>query len=168
MRLSIYVTTIMLVLRDDLKALYIIVFASGFTIAMNKFYEAEKTEFFSRHRNQDLRYDPHTKHTCALPTRHNPFANILISDYALNPNRKEGCDITKPRMKRLSEKMYRHNLYKDVDDIWSRKTTSRNFYQTPIQSIPNRQGDFAMWLYGQKGRRTCKEGNGISCIKNQF
>ena len=168
MRFSIYATVVMLIIRNDLKPLYIAVFAAGFTIAMNIFYDSEKTEFYTRHKTQDLKYDPRTKKSCALPTKNNPFANILVSDYALNPTRKPGCDITKPTMKRMTEKMYKHNLYKDVDDIWSRKTSSRIFYQTPIQSIPNDQGDFAKWLYGQGGRRTCKEGNGVSCIKNQL
>jgi hypothetical protein len=168
MRFSIYATVAMLVLRNDLRVLYIVLASAGFTIAMNMYYESEKLESYTRHKSQDLIVDPYTKKACALPTKNNPFANILVSDYVLNPTRKPGCDITKPKMRRLTEKMFRNNLYKDVDDIWGRKTTSRNFYQTPIQSIPNDQGDFAKWLYGQGGRRSCKEGNGVSCIRNQF
>jgi hypothetical protein len=168
MRFSIYATITMLVLRNDLKVLYVALLSVGFTVAMNTFYESEKMEFYTKHRTQDLMVDPHTKKACALPTKNNPFANILVSDFAINPTRKPGCDITKPRMKRMTENLFRHNLYKDIDDIWGRKTTSRNFYQTPIQTIPNQQGDFATWLYGQGGRRSCKEGDGVSCMRNQF
>ena len=168
LRFSIYFALLMLLVREDPKSLYLILFVGGFTWAMNLFYEAQRRELYTRHKTQDLQYDPRTKKACALPTKNNPFANILVSDYALNPMRKPGCNITKPRVKRMTEKMFRHNLYRDVDDIWGRRSSSRNFYQTPIQTIPNRQGEFASWLYGLGGRRTCKQGNGVSCMRNQL
>ena len=36
----------------------------------------------------------------------------------------------------------------------------------PVTTIPNKQVEFAKWLY--MGPRTCKEGNGDRCVANQM
>ena len=166
MRFAIYFTILLLVTQNNAKVIYIAVFVAIFTLALYHFYEREKDEFKEKHKAFNLHYDKVKKEACVMPTKNNPFANILVSDYALNPSRKPGCNITKPAVKKKAEEMFGHNLYSDVDDIWSRNTSSRNFYQTPIQSIPNKQNEFAKWLYGHG--KTCKEGNGKSCIRNQM
>ena len=58
------------------------------------------------------------------------------------------------------------NLYKDVSDIFSKNNSQRQFYTTPVTTIPNDQGSFADWLY--KTPPTCKENNGNQCVANNF
>jgi hypothetical protein len=166
MRFVLYFTLLLLVVQGDPRVLYIPVFFGLFTLGMYSFYDKDKREFYSRHSNHNLKYDKRRKEACSLPTKNNPFGNILVSDYQENPRRPPGCRITKTKMKSKVEKLFGHNLYRDIDDIWHRNSSSRNFYQTPIQTIPNKQTEFAEWLYGRN--RTCKQGSGEQCIKNQM
>jgi hypothetical protein len=49
-----------------------------------------------------------------------------------------------------------------VDDLFNRNTSQRQFYTTPVTTIPNDQTGFARWLY--KLPETCKE-NQSNCLK---
>jgi len=166
MRFSLYFAILLLVTQNSPKVMYIPVFVSLFTFGLYKMYENERNEFYSRQMAQNMRYDENKKESCVLPSKNNPFTNILVSDYVLNPTRKPGCKITKPSVKKMAEDEFSRTLYMDVDDIWSTNSSSRMFYQTPIQTIPNDQGKFAQWLYGRS--RSCKECNGDRCLMNQM
>jgi hypothetical protein len=61
--------------------------------------------------DHNLRFDRRKQEVCTLPTKNNPFANILATDYGDNPHRKPGCDITRRKAKRMTESMFNHNLY---------------------------------------------------------
>ena len=52
----------------------------------------------------------------------------------------------------------------DIDDIYSKYNSQRQFYTMPNTSIPNKQKEFALWLYNRGP--TCKEGNGYQCFAN--
>ena len=97
---------------------------------------------------------------CTRPSKDNPFMNVLISDYTVNPRRAAACAL--PEVYPDVDKAYRENLFADVDDVYQRETSKRAFYTMPATSIPNDQGSFARWLYGVEGK-TCKEGNGQRC-----
>ncbi len=96
-----------------------------------------------------------SKQNCVAPTKNNPFMNVLMNDYLENPNRQEACDINDETVKQGIEENFNNNLYKDIDDIFDRMNSQRQFYTTPSTTIPNKQDDFANWLY--KTPATCKE-----------
>ena len=50
----------------------------------------------------------------------------------------------------------------DVNDIFGKNNSQRQFYTVPGNQVPNDQGSFAQWLYGTP--KTCKEGNSIACL----
>lgn len=99
------------------------------------------------------------------PTKDNPFMNILLTDYKNNPNRESLNK--KPNnnlnIKKLIDKKFSKNLYKDFSDVFEKQNSQRQYYTTPITTIPNKQKQFANWLYDIGP--TCKEGNGEKCIK---
>ena len=64
------------------------------------------------------------------------------------------------------ERNFEHNVYRDVDDVFDRRSSSRQFFTTPNTTIPNDQSGFAKWLY-ERGP-TCKDGDGDVCSTNQF
>jgi hypothetical protein len=165
-RFSVYFTVLIVVVKRDFRYVYMVLFAAIFTLTLYTIYERDRKEMYSKDDKAGTRYNKHTKTACTLPSKNNPFANILVSDYKYNPNRKPGCDISKPKIKKRVNTFFNHNLYRDVDDIWHRKSSSRNFYQMPIQTIPNQQTEFAQWLYGRG--RTCKQGAGAQCQQNQM
>jgi hypothetical protein len=164
LRFSIYFALILFLAQRQAGVVFVPIFVAIFTYALFAFYDSNaksETEFL---RAMNLtKSGPKNKDTCVLPTPDNPMGNILISDYVLHPDRPQACSITTMKIKRQAEKIM-NSLYKDVDDIWSAKTSTRNFYQTPIQTIPNKQTEFAEWLY--KSGKTCKEGNGGKCLLN--
>jgi hypothetical protein len=103
---------------------------------------------------------------CVTPTVDNPFMNVALSDYTTMPNR-DVCDdvLDNPIIKEQMEKSFNHGLYQDVGDVWGKNNGQRQFYTMPNTSIPNKQKDFALWLYNRGP--TCKEGNGYQCFANR-
>ena len=102
---------------------------------------------------------------CVTPTVNNPFMNVAISDYKSMPNR-EVCDdmLDDPYIKHDINAKFNNGLYQDVGDVWGKNNSQRQFYTMPNTSIPNKQKDFAQWLYNRGP--TCKEGNGYQCFAN--
>jgi hypothetical protein len=79
--------------------------------------------------------------------------NIVFSDYLDAANVPEPCnsDQTKDDAKYL----YNSTVYRNIEDVYERQNSQRLFYTLPITTIPNKQGDFADWLY--KTGPQCKE-----------
>jgi hypothetical protein len=99
---------------------------------------------------------------CTRPTLDNPFMNVTMKDY-LNVDEKTqqivdrpaACDTTDENVKRSMDEMFNHNLFKDVNDVFGKMNSQRQFYTMPNTKIPNAQDDFAKWLYANP--KTCKE-----------
>ena len=96
---------------------------------------------------------------CTLPTLDNPFMNVTMKDMLnidpKNPGRPKACDTTNPEFKKKMDEMFNHNLFKDVNDVFGKMNSQRQFYTMPNTTIPNAQDDFAKWLY--LNPKTCKE-----------
>lgn len=98
-----------------------------------------------------------TKKTCTKPTIDNPFMNVTMKDY-LNIDEKgrpEACDISDPEIKKSMDEFFNNNLFKDVNDVFGKMNSQRQFYTMPSTTIPNAQDEFARWLY--LNPKTCKE-----------
>jgi hypothetical protein len=102
------------------------------------------------------------KAVCTQPTLDNPFMNVTMKDY-LNIDEKTqqmvdrpaACDTTDKNVKQSMDEMFNHNLFKDVNDVFGKMNSQRQFYTMPNTTIPNAQDDFAKWLYANP--KTCKE-----------
>jgi len=57
---------------------------------------------------------------------------------------------------------FNHELFRDVDELWEKKNSQRQFYTVPNTSVPNNQVEFAHWLYS--GIPNCKE-DGTACLR---
>jgi len=99
---------------------------------------------------------------CQTPTRGNPFMNVTVADLMDRPDRPPACVATDKTIKEEIDENYNYNLFKDVDDVFDRGYSQRQFYTTPSTTIPNEQTTFANWLY--KLPETCKE-NQSNCLK---
>ena len=96
---------------------------------------------------------------CIYPKENNPFMNVLMNEYVENPQRNEACDVDDVQVKNLINDKYYKDAYREIDDVFDKKSSFRNFYTMPNTTIPNNQEDYANWLYGIK-EKTHKEGNG--------
>ncbi len=84
-------------------------------------------------------------------TSSNPMMNLNIMDY----NNKKNIEIDQNITNEEINKNLNGNLFDDLTDSSNKNMFERNFYTTPINTIPNNQTEFAKWLY-DKGP-TCKE-----------
>ncbi len=77
--------------------------------------------------------------------------NVTLEDLMSNQTRPAACSIMNDNI----HKKINDNLYYDTDDVFDRNPTNRQFYTTPITTIPNDQTTFAKWLNDIPA--TCKE-----------
>ena len=99
-------------------------------------------------------------------TPNNPLANILLTEYGTGQGRKPTIDINNPKsIQKMNDNLYKNN-FKDVNDIYNRNNSQRQFIRPPIQSIPNDRDTFMKWCYRRPV--TCKEGNGAQCVANNY
>ena len=101
------------------------------------------------------------------PSSDNPFMNVMPDSYIKTPNciaQVEDDQISYNEVQTDVNDKFNEGLFRDVSDIYGRTNSQRQFYTMPNTSIPNDQEQFADWLY--KTPPTCKEGDGLSCEKN--
>ena len=174
LRLSIYFAIIMYVLdQTNSKMFYIPFVVAIFTYILSQKYQ----ETFIGQINTDLMNDINHKNdendhndliskfskNCNIPTKENPFMNPLLTDLNTEYFEKEACDSYNNKgIQREIEKNFTNDLIRDVNDIFGKENSQRQFYTIPKHD----QGSFARWLYATPP--TCKEGNGLQCAANQL
>lgn len=159
-RFSIYLFFIFILFADDIEwsLIPILILVLGvFLSRVNRF-----ESFYSIGKTQNLKKNLKNKNSCRRPNRNNPFMNVIMSDYTEDPNRPEACDVTRDDIQNEITKNFSNNLYKNSDDIFNNKSSERQFYTTASTTIPNKQKEFAEWLYGDNDN--CKINND-KCLK---
>ena len=96
-------------------------------------------------------------------THQNPVNNVLQQDYK-DDNEKIMDLLEDKKLQNRIKKALDHKLYRDESDIFDNQHSQRTFYTMPVTTIPNKQKDFANFLY--QTPKTCKEGNGARCFGN--
>ena len=167
MRLSIYFSLIVLLLKKDTKILFVVIFMGILTYFLYTINDKNDTTEKMFLNDKNLYRDKHSKQVCYKPTHDNPFGNVLQSDYSHNPERAPACNITRKDVKRKVNNLFEEGLYKDVGDIFSSMSSQRQFVTNPSTTIPNDQNAFAQFLYGDVNK-TCKDGNGARCFANVY
>lgn len=165
-RLSLYISIILFYYNADYG--YISIFLATLLITyfvwvnrpLEKEYEETKETKTSEPNIEKLENE--TTLGCTKPTLDNPFMNVTMKDF-LNIDENTGnvvdrppaCDITDPEVKKEIDGNFNNNLFRDVNDIFGKMNSQRQFYTMPSTTIPNAQGEFAKWLY--LNPKTCKE-----------
>ena len=100
--------------------------------------------------------------TCTKPSIDNPFMNVTMGDYLnIDPetnsiiDRPEACNTSDTEIKKRTDEFFNNNLFKDVNDVFGKVNSQRQFYTMPSTTIPNKRDEFAKWLY--LNPKTCKE-----------
>ena len=159
-RFSIYASILMFLYNRNMNSFFFALITMTIIFLLS---HANKQEIDIEPFQKMVELEEETK--CVEPTKDNPFMNVLLTDYEENPNRAEACSTyNSPKTEKKMMSEFDYNLYKDVSNIFNRNNSQRQFYTNPATSIPNRQGDFANWLYNRP--KTCKEGSGNQCIAN--
>lgn len=172
-RMFIYMGIIMLIVFHN----YLLTFIPivGLAIIFMLFYNDKElhrinVEKFDMQIKQELGLKPEIPlkiddvgNICQRPTPNNPFMNVLISDYTDNPNRPPPCSQADDDVKEETKKYFDYNLYKDVEDVWDKSNSQRQYVTLPGQTIPNDRDSFQKWLY--KSTKVCKDGDQDYCLE---
>jgi hypothetical protein len=57
-------------------------------------------------------------------------------------------------------------LFGDLGENFEFDQSMRSFYSTPSTQIPNDQGAYANYLYGDMP--SCRDGDGMACVKDNY
>ena len=105
--------------------------------------------------------------TCTSPTVDNPFMNVTMKDY-MNfdsdgsiVDRPPACDSSSPDVKAQIDSNFNNNLFRDVQDVFGKSSSQRQFFTMPWTTVPNKMDEFARWCYLSPA--TCKE-NSDNCL----
>lgn len=146
-RFAIYFAVLLFIYSMNYNVFYIPILTMVFTYIVYQPVENYQEK------NEDQKED------CVKPTLNNPFMNVMLTDYVDNPTRGPACENVEEQIKEGFE----YNLYKDVDDVWERNNSQRQFYTNPATTIPNDVESFANWCY--KVPYSCKSGDMEACLK---
>ena len=90
--------------------------------------------------------------------------NLSVADISLNPEHPQACDVDNSQVRKTVAKNFYSRVYRDVNDIYGKDASERQFYTMPCTKVANDQTDFANWLYNRGG--SCKDGNAEQCWRN--
>lgn len=100
------------------------------------------------------------------PTENNPFMNVMPIDYDATPIYKDYPryeNAIDPSKKQLEirdsvETNFENKLWQNEESrLFERLNSQRQFISQPVGSVPNKQDEFAAWLYGNQ--YVCKQGS---------
>ena len=158
-RFAVYFSIIVFVVKREANVFFFAIFVALLTIVI---YKQEQSVSKNKGRvleKLNLGTSPTQKH-CVIPTKDNPFMNVLFTDYADFPNRPAACNPMSNKAQTAIRKKYDLGTVRNVDDVFGKNSGERQFYTTAITTIPNDQTGFANWLYSSAP--TCKE-RSMSC-----
>ena len=87
---------------------------------------------------------------CTPPIKKNPYMNPLMYE---SRQKAPACPIENKKIAKKADQIFQQTMFKDVDDVWNRRTNSRQFYTMPSTTFPNNQKAFAKALYGNSVSR---------------
>ena len=169
LRLSIYYACIIYLLdKSRINIFYIPFIVAVLSYVIHKKFKGTHIDNVKNQlmNNEGYELIDELKDNCRIPTKDNPFMNPQLTDYNTKNDNLSSCtSYNNKGVQRVIEQEFNEDLYRDVNDIFGKNNSQRQFYSVPGNTIPNDQGSFAKWLY--QTPPTCKEGNGLQCAANQ-
>jgi hypothetical protein len=143
----------------------------------NKGVDKKKEKIVENFSSVNPKYYDIMKPNFTSPTENNPAMNVLLTEIADDPNRKQAAPSFNKEVEKLMNKKTQQfvssefndpnidqRLFRDLGDAFEFDQSMRSFYATPNTKIPNDQTAFADFLYGEM--ISCKEGNGLACTRD--
>ena len=169
LRFTIYYSLIVFLM--DTKKKYVLTFIIGMAV-FTYLIEYKYKDAFMDKVNNKLMNNTHDMNIndlstdCRIPTKDNPFMNPLLSDFGSDKSKPACQSYNNKGVQRVTEDYFEEDLYKDVNDIFGKENSQRQFFSVPGNSVPNDRDTFMKWCY--QTPPTCKEGNGLQCAANQL
>tara|TARA_B100001094_G_scaffold317589_1_gene360176 strand:- start:3422 stop:4090 length:669 start_codon:yes stop_codon:yes gene_type:complete len=165
-RLSFYISIILIILKKNINYSFICIF----TLAMTYLIYSNLSDDDKKELEQFNNYEKFNKENFIKPTKENPFMNVLQEDYENNVDRVAENEAelynndNYEKVQDVIEDNFSSNLFQDMTDIYNNRNSQRQYYTMPNTQIPNDQTSFAKWCYSTP--TTCKEGNSLQCYDN--
>lgn len=163
-RFGLYTSLILSMYHKNVKYLTLCILTFSITYLIYTNLKKDKIE--------SLEINSESTEEFTKPTINNPFGNSSIMDIIDNPKRKPMVEYKEYNDKTLQvkediEKAFNYNLYKDLDDLYGKTNSQRQFYTTPSRgTIPSDpDGQYKEWLYGKSS--SCKN-NTYDCLNNIY
>ena len=154
-KLSVYIGIILFCLQKHEKGLFVLVVGALLTAFVDHIENVEKSS-----------YNYASNVNVMKPTTDNPFMNITLDEYSSTKAREVDSgynDVCENEGRKTEiEDAFNDKLHQNTSDIFGKYNSQRQFYTMPVTTIPNKQVEFAKWLYREKGK-TCKEGDQSKC-----
>jgi hypothetical protein len=191
-RSVILLTIIGFLFTNSIRLLLISSITIGAIFLVYYYHELEKSKNLEKKKNVSLKENfegqakdfynnnniPIPKNLFQNPESHNPFSNVLMSDYHYNRDKKPAPpsfnknineDILNQAKKTVMEANpdqpdIADKLFKDLGEQLVFEQSLHQFYSNPGTTIPNDQAAFADFCYGSMV--SCKEGNAFACVRN--
>lgn len=107
-------------------------------------------------------YQDFKKNNCRASTKSNPYMNPLNTDFG-HGEIPVPCNEGDENMDEEIRNNFNDNLYMDVDNVFEKENSQRQFFSIAGPTVPPDTQGFAEWLY--KTGETCKENN-EKCLTN--
>lgn len=151
-RLSLYLGILLTLIFKGSGPIYIPLIACAIIYLIHEHYPYEQD-------GGDTNIESHVQ----MPTENNPFMNVLVTDYVDNPQRKPAGDLDIPKVQQQANNYFSQGLYRDINDVWDKSNSQRQFYTNPSTTIPNDRDSFMKWCWSTP--YTCKDGNLARCLR---
>lgn len=145
-RFIIYIATVIFLIRRDPR-----VYVLALTV-LTVIFVLYKTNMVK----ETSKYSLKTTSNCQEPTRDNPMANVLMTDYTDAPNRLEACYYSHPNKFVTQDVPFDSGRSRSSLPKFQKNAIERQFVTAPVSQIPGDQTQFAEWLYGPKNGPMCK------------
>jgi hypothetical protein len=179
-RIVILLSLLGLILSDKVRITIIFLICILFIYLIHYYRKCEKENFTNPVDEIVDEYNINTNDIFDEPTSSNPFSNVLVSDYELNPEKRpappiDNEDVNKKILsesKKLVQELnpdqpdISEKLFKDLGEQYIFEQSLRPFHSNANTQVVNDQGAFAEFCYG--GMVSCKEGNLFACTKNNY
>lgn len=157
--LSIYICIVIALGISSFTPLYLCILIVGVIAVV--YYSMHGSENFMpiAYEMSDLPYRP--------PRPMNPFMNVPITDYDRpqdykNYHRYKEPEHPTPHTEKIKEEVqddFMLGLFQNPSGkLFDRTNSQREYISQPVGSVPNKQGEFANWLYGMN-EGVCKSGS---------
>jgi len=178
-RLVIYITLIGFIFTYSFKILVSGIVTLGVFIFL--YYSTKnnsREEFCNFGSIQNFYTSPDITDRFTMPSETNPTMNVMLPEINDNPERNMAGPSYNPVIAEQinnsakdmivtnfdNDNTVRDKLFNDLGDNFQFEQSMRNFYTTASTTVPNNQGDFAKFCYGDM--ISCKEGNNLACVRH--
>lgn len=111
-----------------------------------------------------------------VPNDKNPMNNVMVHELQTGTKQKPSLPLSHAEITTSAKSLVQHlnpsikdtdtQLYGGLFEKMQLDQSMQRYYTTPNTQIPNDQGAFADFLYGNMP--SCKDGNGVQCMKDNY